>query len=142
MSNKAENTKIIKRAFANFVFSQERIVKAGMISLLDDAVIYALQSHDENHPDHLRFGDTYGWMLFHNGLVVESKVNSNDQMAGTVTKQLMRLKGNAPKSGWFGIVMAGMDPPTYYSVDYETDILNETINMTKQKFLQYFKPIK
>jgi hypothetical protein len=46
-----------------------------------------------------------------------------------------------PQRGVAGIVMAGMQPANFFTINYEKAILESTIQITKQNFFQYFSKI-
>lgn len=145
MSKKATHSKAnnetIKKAFARLMASKDESIKAAMYGMLEDAVIVALEMHDEHHPGHVEIGDTYGWMLVHNHRIQEIMVVSTDANQGEATDLLQAHLKSMPATGWAGVVMAGMAKPSYFSIRYETKILGQTINITKDNFFKYFKAI-
>ena len=111
---------------------------------LDSAVKYALAIHKQRGlHSHLELGDSYGWMLLHDGVIKSTRVweGKKDVARGNVTLSFNSLADKAPKKGWIGVVVAGMKPAHYFIVDYEIDILNETIAMTRDNFLKYFREV-
>ena len=60
---------------------------------------------------------------------------------GDTARQLEAMADSFSGRGWVGVVMAGMNHPNYYAVDYENDIMNSTIRMTPVLFTKYFKPL-
>lgn len=138
---KKANAQIIKNAFARFTANKDEVIRRGMYGLLEDAVDFALAIHDERHQAHIEIGDTYGWMLVHNHRIQEIAVVATADNRGKATKQLRAKLAKLPAKGWIGVVMAGLSPANYFSVSYEIGIINNTSDMTKQKFLQYFTEI-
>ena len=137
---KAKNDKVIERAFARLVRNEETVIRNGMCALLADAVKQALDLHDDKHRIHVVKGDTYGWALVHNGNLERLEVTSLPENEGNATEQLNKKATSVEKSGWIGIVMAGMKPH-YFVIKYEKEILGSTIRFTKDNFFQYFKQI-
>ena len=82
------NDEVIKKAFVRLMASKDESIKAAMYGMLEDAVIVALEMHDERHPDHVVIGDTYGWMLVHNHRIQEIMVVSTDANRGEATDLL------------------------------------------------------
>jgi hypothetical protein len=139
---KTRNNKVIESAFERFVTNKDTIIRNAMYGLLEDAVQIALRLHEEDgeHPKHLEIGDTYGWILMHNGRIEEAVVKSIDPNIGDTLDQLYEEAAFTYEKGWVGIVMAGMKP-NYFSIRFETKILAETISITKDNFFEYFKKI-
>lgn len=140
VKNKA-NEQVINNAFLRFRMTKEEIIRAGMYGLLESAVHVALEAHDDVHRAHIDLGDTYGWMLVHNRNIQELVVVSTPQNRGEATEQLQNAARRVPSKGWVGVVMAGLQPAMFFSVDYEMGILDRTIQVTKQNFSQYFKKL-
>lgn len=138
---KKANQQVIKNAFARLKVTKEEAIRSGMYGLLENAVQIALDAHDEKHQSHIELGDTYGWMLVHNHRIDEIAVVSTSDNRGRATKQLRAKLKDLPAKGWVGVVMAGLEPANYFSVVYETGMLDFAIQMTKQDFFQYFKAI-
>lgn len=132
------NNDIIKNAFARLTKSKDELITAAMYGMLEEAVEIALSLHDERHPAHVEIGDTYGWMLVHNHRIQEIVVVSTDVNRGNATDLLQDHLKSLPAKGWVGVVMAGMDEPTYFSVRFETKVLEQTARITKENFFQYF----
>lgn len=138
---KKKNEQVIKNAFARLKANKDEIIRAGMYGLLEDAVQIALDAHDEKHQSHIELGDTYGWMLVHNHRIEKIAVVATADNRGTATKQLRAKLKDLPAKGWVGVVMAGLEPANYFSVIYETGMLDFSLQMTQQNFFQYFKAI-
>ena len=136
------NAATIERSFDMFSKRKEKYVEDGLRKLLQSAIEFALESHDSGHQLHLQYGDTYGWMIVHNGEVVDIAVTEGEKMRhGDTARQLEAMADSFSGRGWVGVVMAGMNHPNYYAVDYENDIMNSTIRMTPVLFTKYFKPL-
>lgn len=139
---KKANEAVIKNALARLKANKDEIIRAGMYGLLEDAVRIALDAHDERHKSHIELGDTYGWMLLHNGKIEEIMVVATSNNVGKATSQLRKLALlKMLKKEWVGVVMAGLEPAQYFSVIYETGMLDFSVQMTKQNFHEYFKPL-
>lgn len=138
---KQANEKTIQDAFARLVKNKDEIIRAGMYGLLEDAVQTALAAHNEMHQMHIEIGDTYGWMLVHNGKIEEIVVEANSENQGNASEMLRNQLSKLPKKGWVGVVMAGMQPASYFSITYELGTLEYARNVTLVNFFQYFKPI-
>ena len=143
---RAKNQKTIERAFNRLVANKNEVIESAMYSILEDAVKYALELHEEdannggNHDKHLLVGDTYGWLLMHNGSVVEAVVVSLPENEGDAMDQLREEAAFIDEKGWVGIVMAGMHPE-YFSIRFENLVLDEVINNVERNFFKYFKKI-
>jgi hypothetical protein len=138
---KKANEQTIKNAFARLMADKDEIIRRGMYSLLEEAVKFALEIHDESHQTHIEIGDTYGWMLVHDHKIEEIVTVATADNRGKATKALRSKLSKLPAKGWVGVVMAGLKPANYFSVTYEVGIINNTADMTRQKFSQYFTRI-
>lgn len=138
---KKANQKTIEDAFARFTQAKDEVIRSGMYALLEDAVQIALEAHDEKHQAHIELGDTYGWMLVHNHKIEEIAVVATSDNKGKATKMLRSKLRELPKTGWCGVVMAGLKPAEYFSVRYELGILGFSLHITKENFHEYFKAI-
>lgn len=139
---KKANERVIKNALARLSATKDEVIRAGMYGLLEDAVQIALEAHDERHQSHIELGDTYGWMLLHNGKIEEISVVATSDNVGKATKKLRQLAiRKAFGKGWVGVVMAGLEPANYFSVIYEMGMLDFSLQITKQNFSQYFKKL-
>lgn len=140
-----QNSRTITRAFRRLATSKDVVIEKGMRELLQKAVIYALQSHDSDHVLHTLMGDSYGWLLMHDGKHVAHEVTTGRMdKEGYAEVTLMAVSKEVKQEGWVGVVMAGMrsDSVTLFEVDYEESILRETADHVLQSFGKYFKPIK
>lgn len=139
---KSRNEQTIKKAFERLATNKHNIIVNSMKSLLENAVKFALERHHEKGlPSHLETGDSYGWALAFNSEMIAMEVTKGyDEILGGVSEELeyLALKDNV---GYIGIVMAGLNPPSYYKVEYEDDIIEDTIHFTAHDFDRYFKKI-
>lgn len=138
---KSKNETTIQNAFSRLAKAKDEVIRAGMYGLLEDGVKVALAAHNEKHQSHIEMGDTYGWVLVHNGQIEDLVVVANSDNRGNATDQLEKKARSLPKKGWIGVVMAGMQPASYFSVTYEIGTLEHAKNVTLVNFFQYFKPI-
>ena len=141
---KAKNNRTIDSAFKRFASDKDEIIKSAMYGILEDAVQVALSLHEDDgeHEQHLVIGDTYGWLLMHNGHIEEAVVVSTPNNEGDTLEQLREEAAFITERGWVGIVMAGMRAGiTYFSMRFENKVLNRTIKITKDNFFEYFKKI-
>ena len=136
-----DNNSVIEAAFARLAAAEERSVREGLRRTLEEAVRYALDIHDERHQRHLASGDTYGWLIVHDGAAVQMEVRSAGEAIGDVTARLLRMEGRVRRTGWVGVVMAGMNPPSFFALDYEMDVMNDTVAMTARTFAENFKSV-
>lgn len=137
-----DNNSVIERAFARLAAVEEKTVGEGLKKTLEEAVKYALAIHDERHRRHIASGDTYGWIMIHDGVAVGMEVNAGSASIGDVTARLLRMEGRVRRTGWVGVVMAGMNPPSFFSLDYEMDVMHDTADMTERTFAERFKPVE
>jgi hypothetical protein len=111
----------------------------GMYRLLERAVKAALEFHDEDHQSHIEMGDTYGWMLVVNGRIDKIEVNAEAEKVGQASQMLRTYEGRVSNTGYVGVVMAGMQPANFFTINYEKGILESTIHITRSNFYQYFR---
>ena len=135
------NDNIINKAFKRLTMTKDEAIRAAMYGILEDAVQHALQIHDESHPEHVAIGDTYGWMLVQDHKIQEIAVVSTSNNRGEATDLLLAYLNELPTKGWVGVVMAGMAKPSFFSIRYEEKILDDTVQITRQNFFQYFTKI-
>lgn len=140
-NNIRQNSQTIGNAFARLRKNEEEIIRRGMYGLLEDAVQIALDAHDEKHQAHIEIGDTYGWVLIHNGKIEELAVVSTPQNEGRATEQLQNIARKVGSTGWIGVVMAGLEPANYFSTIYEMGMLDYSLQMTRDNFFEYFQAI-
>lgn len=131
-------TKILK-AFDRLAKAKDNCARRAMEEVLKRAMEWALNTHDEKHQQHIQLGDNYGWAVVHDAEIVAMDVKAPSGKDGVAEKQLRKIVRSSRKDGWYGILMAGMgDKTTYYSVDYETAILNSTENFVRDNFSNFF----
>ena len=135
-----QNKKTIKEAVAKFRENAEGVFEKGMADLLDNAVQFALDSHDEGHQQHLKQGDSYGWALFRGKKMVRYKIFSQVANKKNAMYHAMKSVDVPGSKTWCGVIMAGMTPVGYFSTDYELNIFALTKEEIKTKFDSYFKP--
>lgn len=140
-THKSQNERTIQKAMNRFLANKELILRNGMYRLLDNAVETALKLHDDTHQSHVELGDTYGWMLVVDGNVDRIHVKSNGDKVGQASAMLRTYASKVPNIGMVGIVMAGMQPANFFTINYEKGILESTIQITRQNFYQYFRKI-
>lgn len=139
---KSKNEQTIKKAFARLADEKHKIMVASLRDLLDSAVKFAFERHHAlGLPGHLETGDSYGWALAYNGEMIDMWISKGyDEISGGVSEELeyLALKDNV---GYIGIVMAGLNPPHYYKVEYEQAVIDDTIHFTAHNFDRYFKKL-
>lgn len=144
------NETAIRRGFRRLSYNKDMAIEAGMKEMMDNAMLFALGEHDENHWFHKSTENSYGWAVIHDGVGVANKVNEGRHGGGDALEQLMEASREAPQKGWIGILLAsfrvGNDKPTprmfLFELDYEMSLLYETRDMTREQFNRYFKPIR
>ena len=140
-----KNEKIIENAFKRLASNEHFAIVDGMKALLDASVAFALQRHkEEGLPAHQEAGDSYGWALGYQGQCVDIKVNTGYNYSEQSVRDILQsevVRHSTSKSRYVGIVMAGMDPPSFYKVEHEEEILYDTINMVAGDFDRYFQKI-
>lgn len=129
----ASNNAKIGNAFASMMRNKEFILQQKLCNILDDAVTEALHIHeiDPTHHHHLEMGDDYGWILVHDGQIVQEKYYTTARNNGMLRGKLAQLASVQP-TGYVGVVAAGMqhNRRNYYSLRFEMDVLQKTINYT------------
>jgi hypothetical protein len=80
-------------------------------------------------------------MIVHNGQVIDTEIYTTENNEGDVQQQLESILPKLRKTGYVGVVMAGMRTPTYFSVDFEEAVMDATVQNVIQNFQQYFKQI-
>lgn len=137
----SQNNAKIEKAFNGLLSGYETSAENIMRSVLQGAVETALGLHDEAHHLHLEIGDTYGWMLVHDGRIVDIVTTQKGDDRGDTSSMLEAMAPRLPKKGWVGVVMAGMDTPNYFSIDYETGILIQTRQNAQTEFFRLARQI-
>lgn len=135
------NGATIRKAFNRIKKSKNDAAFSGLKELLKDAMEWAMLEHDEGHQLHIVLGDNYGWCIVHDGKVKAIQVKAPANRSGVAERELRSISAGLG-DGWHGVLMAGMgDNKTYYSVRYETGILESTIDFTEANFNKYFRKI-
>lgn len=147
-----QNKKTIDDAFAKALAGMDMSIQLGMEKLLDAGMEYCIQEHYENppyeelrapwHPVHAEDGG-YGWILLHNGMEVNRKLNGNNPVfMNEANEQLNQVRSKAAPTGWVGIILASLREEKYFSVMYEFIPMREAIRDIKNlDFNKYFKPM-
>ena len=141
----AKNNKTIEDAFKRLRSSKGRRINDGLISMLDDAVKYALELHEQRYlPNHLEQGDSYGWAFGYGGVLIDMKVNvgPNDADPKRVSDTLESIIKRHTTDRYVGVVMAGMEHHSYYVDEWEISILEDTMDMLAGDFEKYFHEIE
>lgn len=143
---KRRNEATIDKAFKGLIHNKHQHLISGLKGLLDDSVNYALNMHKEkNLHNHLATGDSYGWAIGYNGKCLDVKVTIGKNYAeqgASVSETLSSLASNHSKGqGYIGIVMAGMEPSSFYKLEYEEEILYNTVEMVAAELERYFTKI-
>lgn len=135
----AENEGVIGAAFARLRRNAPDAVRASFEKMLEDAADYALAIHDSAHQRHIQNGDNYGWLIVHDGAEVSRWVKAASGEYGGANDMLDRIRPTLPSTGWAGVLVAGLQPDSYYAVDYEIGIMDEVAGLTPDLFRRYFK---
>lgn len=139
------NKKTIKKAFDGLRHNERQFIISGMKGLLDAAVVFALQRHRElGLPAHQQAGDAYGWALGYQGQCVAVKITTGPLYSDISVQEILEsavIQHSSAKNKYIGIVMAGMDPPSFYKVEHEEAILNDTMDWVAGDFDRYFQKI-
>ena len=155
MGYKEDNARKINEAFAKFQANSQIIFQSGLEAVLDAGVDFCLDEHRKNpihpkgverttewHSVHVERGG-YGWILGHNGMEVKRKVYGDDsELTAKVNEELSYVFSKSAKDGWVGIILASLEPATYYNVLYEFIPMRAAIRDLKSAdFNKYFKPL-
>lgn len=136
------NEQTIIRAFNKLSETKHRTIINGMRNMLQNGVQFALEQHlIANVENHLHSGDSYGWAIGYNGVVLQMRVNTGESLQGmSVTRKLRELVSKR-KKGYSGYIMAGMKPYALYKFDLEVEFLSETSTMLEVEFHRFFKRV-
>lgn len=152
-----KNNSAINRMFKGLSSRVATASKVTMEEALRNAVADALEAHEQHEWGvtitgktrrglHQILGDTYGWILLHDGNEVAREVTTNDRSnAGKANIALDSIKAGTRRRGWVGYVLACMEPVTYFSVDLERQFLGYSSDRVVSTFSQLFKnnyPVK
>lgn len=141
---KSRNEQTIKKAFERLANVKHYTMLGLLKNMLPEAVRFALDFHEmgpDPHFGHLESGENYGWMIVHNGQIVETEIYTTSNNEGDVREQLESLAPRLRKTGYVGVVMAGMRNPTFFSVEFEDAVMEATMQNVIQNFHQYFRQI-
>lgn len=137
-----KNETIIQNAFERLRKAEQSAARNALREALANAMEWALLSHDEEHQKHIVLGDNYGWAVVHDGEIVDMDIKAHHGKEGSAKKGLSDIASSCKGQGWVGILMAGMGSKSdYYSVNYEMDILNSTMDFTRDNFSKFFRKI-
>lgn len=141
--SKTENNRRITKAFTLVKTDIKASIENAMRQMLNLGVDYCLNAHDASHQNHLQMGDSYAWMLIHNGRKVDSKIYAQGATPqGNATKALAKVRRSLPRKGWVGIVLAGVEPITYFSLRYEYIAMNSGMfTLSSQNFDKFFNKV-
>lgn len=147
IGNPQRNGQAIKRGLKWLTDTKDEIAKRGLLNILPDAMAYAHELHDHGHFGHRITGDSYGWAVVHDGKIEALKVNSGNHGEGDAREQLERVASGFSQ-GWVGLVLASMNAhrddgrPIIFSIEYEMQVLDATIDEIKDFFPAYFKRVQ
>lgn len=136
--NQKRNEKKIERAFKRLFNLSDSVFRKAMEDMCKEAMQYALELHDERHSLHTKIGDSYGWVVLHDGAVVSSDVNAGqgfDNHEDFHNGIKTAIPAEYSSKGWVGVIVAGMSAIGYYSVDFENDVLNNTKDFVRDNFV-------
>lgn len=142
---KSRNDKVIENAFKRLALVKHTSIIDGMTALLRSAVTFALRRHKERHlPAHLDAGDSYGWALGHKGQCLAVEVTTGTIYSDRSVKEMLEAEVSnlsSTTNKYVGIVMAGMDPPQFYKIEHEEEILEDTMDLVEGDFDRYFHKV-
>lgn len=152
MSLKQDNDKKINDRFTSVMLLKNLKLKRMMSDVLSKAMEHALSLHDGIHVSHTLYENTYGWVLVHDGIVEEMKVNGGEKGYGNADSKLLNVVSLIPDNGWYGVVLAQMNDYSnqheakkarsqYYVVSFENNVLLDTAQFTAQEFDKHFKKL-
>ena len=142
-----QNEQAVKRGLEWLTKVRDAVEEQGMVSLLRDSMAYAIDLHGHEHFGHRITGDSYGWALVKNGLIIQMEVNEGNHGNGDATEQLRVVSREVKAKGYVGIVLASMKAfredgrPIMFEVDFEHGVLGITADEIRDNFSMYFKPI-
>lgn len=138
---RSKNEQTIRRAFSDFAIDKHKRVLEGLEGLMRDAVMFIYEQHRvDGHENHLEYGDTFGWAIYHNGQLLKKKVNTGTQISDfSVSDELEARLANS--KGYVGIVMAGMDPKTIFWYSHEEKYFEVAKDMIMAEFDRFFTEI-
>lgn len=139
------NNQTIEKAFNGFKHNERQFLISGMKGLLQEAVVFALQRHRElGLPAHQEVGDAYGWAIGYQGKCLAVNITVGPLYSDISVRELLEsavVRHSLTKNKYVGIVMAGMDPPQFYKIEHEEEILHDTMDWVAGDFDKYFQKI-
>lgn len=138
---KIQNDAIIEKAFANAIRKSENGIINGMVAVLNRAVELCLEKHDAKHQAHIEMGDTYGWIIFYNGVEIKRRIYGEGTKGKAQASMSLNNLMRQPE-GYVGVVVASMQPAKYFATRYEFWVMRRAQEeLTSENFSQYFKAI-
>jgi len=136
------NGSVIKNAFSRLCRTKDVEAESALQAALESAMDWALLEHDEEHQLHVVLGDNYGWAIIRENKVVKMNVKAPHGRDSEAARSLSSIASSFSGTGWNGILMAGMsNNQTYYSISYEMDIMNSTVDFTRKNFNRFFHKV-
>jgi hypothetical protein len=133
------NNKIIMKAFNGLRNNKHQHLVSGLKGILNDAVLFIYEQHRvDGHENHIEYGDTYGWALYYKGQMLEKKINVGPQISDMSVSEELESR-IAASTGYVGIIMAGMDPRTFFFENHETKYLENAMAMIAAEFPRFFQ---
>ena len=138
---KTKNDKVINDAFTKMNLFKHRRAIEGLRGLLDDAVQYIFELHDiDGHTAHLDTGDTYGWAIGWNGMLIDMKITTGDNPGDfSVEDALRAMIPETMGEGYVGIIMAGMNPERWFFFEHEERYQEAAKDMIVAEFFRFFQ---
>lgn len=135
------NERTIDKAFSGLIHNKHQHLIAGLKGLLEDAIKFIYEQHIvDGHTNHLEYGDTYGWAIYYNGVMLEKKINTGPYISDfSVSDELSSRI--AASSGYVGIVMAGMNPTQFFWHKHEIPYMELTMDMIASEFYRFFEKV-
>ena len=132
------NSATIRKAFNRFVENKDKIIETGLVQLAKSALDFLVSDHDYGMA-HTLEDNTLAYAVAHDGWIIASGYHEGgDGIMGRAREMAEDLASEV--EGWCAIILSEMEG--YYRVDYENDMLNDTIIDTRDKFNTYFKKIR
>lgn len=149
MSLKSDNDRKLKAGFKRFERSKDLIIENGMKRLMNQAMLIALATHDQDHWFHRSTANSYGWLVLHNGAYIDHRTNEGQHGEGHAYALLREAAQSAPNEGWVGILLASMHageegprPKSFiFHLDYEIGVLNSTREDLEAQFNKFFTEV-
>ena len=136
-----KNDAVITNAFVRLASKKHMLMTDALKGLLDDTVMFIFEQHmADGHPNHLEYGDTYGWALYYKGILVEMKVNRGPEISEfSVSEELTNKIKATP--GYVGVIMAGMDPEEAFWLVHEEKYLETAKDMIAAEYHRFFRKV-